>query len=112
VKKQIWLTEQDRELLDEALSFLISRLHHEEKINHIAAPYVMAGRFTEKRVAEMRARLGMPVEATKMDWREEARAHIAAGDHIKAIRHCRNKTGLGLKEAKDAIDDMAAGIPA
>ncbi len=37
------------------------------------------------------------------------RRQLAAGDKIGAIKQYRELTGLGLKEAKDAVDAMEAG---
>jgi ribosomal protein L7/L12 len=37
------------------------------------------------------------------------RSLLAAGDKIGAIKQYRELTGLGLKEAKDAVDAMEAG---
>jgi ribosomal protein L7/L12 len=39
----------------------------------------------------------------------EVRSLLAAGDKIGAIKLYRELTGLGLKEAKDAVDAMEAG---
>lgn len=39
------------------------------------------------------------------------RGLLAAGDTIGAIKQYRELTGLGLKEAKDAVEAMAAGRP-
>lgn len=36
---------------------------------------------------------------------------LQLGDTIEAIKRVRAATGLGLKEAKDMIDNHAAGIP-
>jgi len=36
---------------------------------------------------------------------------LARGNKIEAIRLLRAKTGLGLKEAKDAVDRIAASMP-
>lgn len=43
---------------------------------------------------------GAPWEA----WHAEARALTAAGKKINAIKLVREKTGLGLKEAKDLVE--------
>lgn len=43
-------------------------------------------------------------------WKEEVRSVIANGKLIEAIKICRKRTGMSLKDAKDAIDSMR-GIP-
>jgi hypothetical protein len=37
-------------------------------------------------------------------WHREAIAHMRAGEMVSAIKLCREKTGFGLKEAKDVMD--------
>jgi ribosomal protein L7/L12 len=39
----------------------------------------------------------------------EVREHIRAGKKIQAIKVYRELTGVGLKEAKDAVERMEAG---
>jgi ribosomal protein L7/L12 len=39
-------------------------------------------------------------------WLDEVRALKAGGDKIEAIKVYRQHTGLGLKEAKDAVEGM------
>jgi ribosomal protein L7/L12 len=39
----------------------------------------------------------------------EVRRALAAGNKIAAIKHYREATGLGLKDAKDAVEAIAAG---
>src|SRR5439155_19686342 len=41
----------------------------------------------------------------------EIQAHVAAGRKIEAIRLYRQRYGVGLAEAKDAVEAMAAGQP-
>ena len=43
---------------------------------------------------------------------EAAIAALSRGDKVEAIRLVREATGLGLKEAKDAVERHAAGEPA
>jgi ribosomal protein L7/L12 len=42
---------------------------------------------------------------------KEVREHIQAGNKIEAIKAYREITGLGLKEAKDAVEAIEAGRP-
>jgi ribosomal protein L7/L12 len=42
---------------------------------------------------------------------EAVQAQLAAGKTIDAIKTYREATGVGLKEAKDAVDSLAAGSP-
>jgi ribosomal protein L7/L12 len=39
----------------------------------------------------------------------EVRRALAAGNKIAAIKHYREATGLGLRDAKDAVEAIAAG---
>lgn len=41
-----------------------------------------------------------------------ARALLAAGKKIEAVKLVRERTGLGLKEAKDFVDGLEQGAPA
>lgn len=41
---------------------------------------------------------------TPVDWLPEARRLCDIGQKVAAIKHCRNATGWGLKDAKDAVD--------
>lgn len=41
----------------------------------------------------------------------DLRRMVQAGDKIGAIKLYRERTGLGLKEAKDAVEALAAGAP-
>lgn len=47
----------------------------------------------------------MPSELTKADTEQVARL-IRSGNKIEAIKLVREKTGLGLKEAKDLVDAL------
>ena len=42
--------------------------------------------------------------ATLEEWQQEALEDMKAGRRIQAIRICRNETGWGLKESKEAVD--------
>jgi len=46
------------------------------------------------------------VEMPEATWEQEARALVAAGRKIEAIKLCRQRTGAGLAEAKAMIDTM------
>ena len=43
---------------------------------------------------------------TAPEWRVQAKALLDAGEFIGAIKFCREQTGWGLKESKDAVDAM------
>ena len=45
-------------------------------------------------------------------WKSEAVVLIKEGRKISAIKLCRAETGLGLKEAKDAIDQLESEMKA
>lgn len=45
------------------------------------------------------------------DVRQRVATLLAEGNYIEAIKFYREKTGLGLKEAKDAVDAARAGQP-
>jgi hypothetical protein len=49
--------------------------------------------------------IGMSIEhlEAKHDWKIEARVLTKNGELVRAVKHCRAKTGWGLKEAVDAI---------
>ena len=40
------------------------------------------------------------------DWMSEVHALVASGNKIQAIKVYRERTGLGLKEAKDAVEAL------
>jgi ribosomal protein L7/L12 len=42
-------------------------------------------------------------------WRQAIERALASGDQLLAIRHYRQATGVGLAEAKSAIEAMASG---
>jgi len=46
------------------------------------------------------------VKLENRGWKGEARAMYAAGDKLGAIKLCRAATGLGLKEAKEIVENM------
>lgn len=52
--------------------------------------------------------------ASQAEGEAEVRRLIAAGDLIAAIKQYRTLTGVGLKEAKEAVEALAAGraVPA
>jgi hypothetical protein len=54
--------------------------------------------------------IGMPTEHLEAgaDWKVEARALIAHGHLVSAVKHCRAKTGWGLKVAVDAVRSLQA----
>jgi large subunit ribosomal protein L7/L12 len=62
----------------------------------------------EATVATLQAQLasGEPVAAPDTSWMSEVRALVASGNKIQAIKVYREKTGVGLKEAKDAVEAM------
>ena len=39
-------------------------------------------------------------------WVPGAKELIIAGQKIQAIKYCREKTGMGLKEAKEAVENI------
>jgi ribosomal protein L7/L12 len=56
-----------------------------------------------------RAISASPIEA---DVEREARALLAGGNKIEAIKRVRELTSLGLKEAKDYVESLPSGQPA
>jgi ribosomal protein L7/L12 len=53
--------------------------------------------------------LSMPVpnfNRATVDWMERVKAQLRKGNKIEAIKIYREATGVGLKEAKDAVDAM------
>jgi ribosomal protein L7/L12 len=48
------------------------------------------------------------IDAAKVvDWKIEARRlWVEQGEKVKAIKHCRAYTGMGLKEAKEAVEAL------
>lgn len=61
-----------------------------------------------ERLGGMPADSGTPVERPELppEALAQVRAALAAGNKIEAIKLYREHTGLGLKEAKDAVDAM------
>lgn len=49
----------------------------------------------------------MPIDDSAFE--AQLRALVAAGRKIEAVKLCRQHTGLGLKEAKDAVDALEQG---
>ena len=45
-------------------------------------------------------------EAAKGGWKKEAEAIYRGGDKVGAIKLWRAMTGLGIKEAKDAVESL------
>ena len=52
-----------------------------------------------------------PTAPLEADREEDVRRLMAVGNKIEAIKLVRQQTGLGLKEAKDLVEAMAAGQP-
>lgn len=48
---------------------------------------------------------------TRADLEGEVRVMLAAGNKIEAVRLVRERTSMGLKEAKDLVDAIEGGIP-
>jgi ribosomal protein L7/L12 len=51
------------------------------------------------------------ITATPATFDEELIKIISGGNTISAIKFCRERTGLGLKEAKDYVDNLAKTCP-
>lgn len=60
----------------------------------------------EQRVAAIEAHLGLTPPAPTTDASPEVAELVASGRTIEAIRLHREQTGLGLAEAKDAIERL------
>lgn len=60
-----------------------------------------------KAVADAAIRLNVPQK-----WKQECAALMASNQLVAAIKVCRAATGMGLKEAKDAVEDLAYGMAA
>lgn len=61
--------------------------------------------------ATYRADGRVKVEEGEARYSEEVLQAVDAGRKIEAIKRLRDETGLGLKEAKDEIDRLAAQRP-
>jgi ribosomal protein L7/L12 len=61
----------------------------------------------EKRVAELAVHTGMPAPAAP-DGMDDVLALVESGQKIAAIKLYREKTGVGLAEAKGAVEDLEA----
>jgi len=48
------------------------------------------------------------VDATQGDWQAEAKALVDDGQKVAAIKLCRAHTGYSLKDAKEAVENLAA----
>jgi len=46
------------------------------------------------------------VNPERYKWQTKAIALVNGGSRIEAIKHCRNATGMTLKNAKDAVDAL------
>lgn len=49
--------------------------------------------------------------AGKYDWKKEAKRIYLSGDtgsKVEAIKYCRSMTGMGLKEAKEAVEALTS----
>ena len=55
------------------------------------------------------AAVGAPEMPPLPDWLDEVRARLSSDGKIMAIKLCRERAGLGLKEAKDAVDAIERG---
>ena len=55
------------------------------------------------------ALVGAPEMSPSPDWLDEVRARLNSDGKIMAIKLCRERAGLGLKEAKDAVDAIERG---
>ena len=56
---------------------------------------------------QMSQPMSMPQSRALAGEMEDVRAYIRAGQMIHAIKAYRDRTGLGLKESKDAVEAMA-----
>ena len=54
-----------------------------------------------------------PAASTHVGPSDSIKAHILAGRKINAIKEYREQTGVGLREAKDAVEEIARrlGVP-
>jgi ribosomal protein L7/L12 len=69
----------------------------------------LLARASGKKVAELKAR-GLYPDRERATEADVLRL-LSAGEKIGAIRLYREMTGLGLKEAKDAVDEMEQKLP-
>ncbi len=60
----------------------------------------------EEKLDRLLAQGGAPGASVEAPWIEEVRGMIRAGNKIEAIKRYREQTGLGLKEAKDAVEAL------
>lgn len=54
-------------------------------------------------------RVSMPVQPGPVEASKSVRAELAAGRKIQAIKLYREEHGVGLKEAKDAVEALQRG---
>jgi ribosomal protein L7/L12 len=62
----------------------------------------------ERELTELRAHLGLPRETPAED--ERIQALLRAGRKLNAIKLYRERYGVGRREAKEAVDGLAARI--
>ena len=60
----------------------------------------------ERKLDAVLQHLGVPLAEPGF---EDVENHLRHGNKIKAIKAYRERTGAGLKEAKDAVERMAGG---
>lgn len=75
---------------------------------------VVVALYASKQRAARRPAAGAAAPAVELDAAaaEQARELVAQGRAIEAIKLVRDRTGLGLREAKEAVDALAAGATA
>jgi hypothetical protein len=65
------------------------------------------------RLARIEKKLDMILKALDLSWRDpladEVQALLKQGRKIEAIKLYRERTGAGLKEAKEAVESIGAG---
>ncbi|GIJ61061.1 hypothetical protein Vau01_085770 [Virgisporangium aurantiacum] len=79
----------------------------------MSGPQMLGGRNRgiERRLTEIDRRLQLVMDHLGVTEPEpeavDVVAHLVAGNKIQAIKIYRERTGVGLKEAKDAVEDIA-----
>ncbi|MCC6425804.1 MAG: ribosomal protein L7/L12 [Phycisphaerales bacterium] len=63
----------------------------------------------EAKIDAIMQSLGIELSASTSDGNDDIRQLVLANEKINAIKLYRQRTGLGLKEAKDAIDAFERG---
>lgn len=61
----------------------------------------------ERKVNAVLSHLGIQTPGTDDDFLQQLQELASAGHTIEAIKLYRKRTGVGLKEAKQAIDDLS-----